>query len=1105
MRGSSGKADEEGVDSCKDFSRKMVLRREEHAGGRISAKHALASSKHKLRSFLTQFIPQVLVLVNLNPVVLQYPQLLVGVAAERPGFLAQTPKPDPGKENDRGGGVALQRAIIEWDNYLFDTASSMLQELYSKTKEQVVAVGMKWTAAEEEAEAGSANGSASSSSIKRKHPDGRKRWEQQSKVEKHQGANDEDFIPAENEFLDEQEDEDASKSQSSAVEKKKKKKFLDEIKSQAEAQQRGTTGLGQHEDPKRRSSRAGGGRGGKNDFLGEEEEPDFDSKPGTGSSSGLQKNNAVPHLPLGEQGRTRREGPPPPEDKLAAGATTSSDQVPAHEVAPVRDETDEQNGDSAAQSALQVKTGAKACDEVKNQDENKPESSALQNMKDEIKTSKSTIFPQQAAVVTPRPGAGAGRGGGGAKAETSSTGDDVHQPLSTGGGKNGGEQEVRLQQKQIQTNTTSAIPAVVFPSTSTASPSAREDLWDHHPQGRRGATAVNETRTSNNANDVDAVSELEQGQGHLPGKKVVNTTRISVFLVSSSTTTTAGPLTTTTAPFQDSLLDAPSIAEPPMALPSGESAGSDHGRATSTALVVWTPSPKMSTTSTSTSTWSSSSSITMLRAAPVEGATKEWAMEQLKAALMSSDDNVAGRKMAPGQQQEHEPAEEFLQLKLAPALADAIDVGAAPAASATGEGTTTGSKKYDVFVLSANKNIVNPFAPPPELDFQLHRLMLSAVDATKIATEEKEKLKEALLKQPDGEEKSSAEEKTDPRLRKESKNWVQLEIPNSAKDEDPQPHPLLRLTGVDTSGSDLLHSALDAARKLEWDLNKLEDKSTEGDGDGSSSRWNWMLCDYALSDTDSGGRREERSCLHSSGVVDGLPTSRKNPCRAILTHRPTGKTCEPLFFLREVKSGSEESSYSFRFRQDPLMLFVPYHGATPRAPHTTGDDYALIARELTKQARAVLAEQSLVRQGFTFLKSAMTTVWHSFATVISHLTTFLSLLAGGLSGWTAVFGVASIVLGALNHGLGSLFAQRKAGFLSNKLPPPARFAVNWAADRGWGWEKNLPHGKFLRWLIGEKLVDFVGPATHLNTLVSIDCKRVIWVWKLADMCNGGFT
>ncbi|CAD7968840.1 unnamed protein product [Amoebophrya sp. A120] len=1090
------------MESCEEFSREMIRRREKHGARRVSAKRVssclqsqgqlsrvcvLPSCGAGARSRLLTLLSHVFLFLLANH---HLRHLLV--AAERPGFLAQTPKPDPGKENDRGGGVALQRAIIEWDNYLFDTASSMLQELYSKTKEQVVAVGMKWTAAEEEAEAGSANGSASSSSIKRKHPDGRKRWEQQSKVEKHQGANDEDFIPAENEFLDEQEDEDASKSQSSAVEKKKKKKFLDEKKSQAEAQQRGTTGLGQHEDPKRRSSRAGGGRGGKNDFLGEEEEPDFDSKPGTGSSSGLQKNNAVPHLPLGEQGRTRREGPPPPEDKLAAGATTSSDQVPAHEVAPVRDETDEQNGDSAAQSALQVKTGAKACDEVKNQDENKPEASALQNMKDEIKTSKSTTSPQQAAVLTPRPTAGAGRGGGGEKAETST--DDVHQPLSTGGGKNGGEQqEVRVQQKQTQTDTTSAIPSVVFPSTSTASPGAHEDSLDHHPQGRTGATAVNKTRTSNNANDVDAVSELEQGQGHLPGKTVVNTTRVSVFLVSSSTTTTTttiDPLTTTTAPFQDSLLDAPSIAEPPMMLPSGESAGSD-GRATSTALVVWTPSPKMSTTSTSTSTWSSSSS------SPVA----EWAMEQLKAALMS-DDDVAG-KMAPGQHQEHEkkspgarlrtaknnateePAEEFLQLKLAGEpvtgfpVSDPIEVSELP----KGEGTT-GSKKYDVFVLSAAETILDPLAMPSTWNLMVHQVPLPA----------------ALKREPENvppdvydplfftkEMETRAE--TPP-------EWFQLSIPaldatGTAKTAGGGEGGSLVLADGGDHGvgePENLDQAISAAWDLEFFLNyknkKEHTRPTESRG---------MLCEQYIAGSDDtyGGK----NCLRGSDSEDeegGTPTT---SCRVILAlHVPKENKCQPVFFVREVVSEDSSKPSTSLARRHPLSVLSTSQGATALYKGSDEDKYRT-AEILTQQASKILAEQSL---GSWLLRQVTVQKLLSAFSLVKSSAAFLALVAGGgLTLWSAVFGVGSLVWALLDGVVAPRLARRELwGWLDrgiNGLPRFRRFAVKWAADRGWGAHGHWPHGKFLRRFAEDKVVHKSGTmatkvaakavAKHHGTLV----------------------
>ncbi|CAD7968842.1 unnamed protein product [Amoebophrya sp. A120] len=545
------------------FSRNMNLR-----ARRVSAEHAFASSRH--RSLHLTLFSHILFLVNLNPVLVRHQPFLVGVAAERPGFLAQTPKPDPGKENDRGGGVALQRAIIEWDNYLFDAASSMLQQLYSKTKE--VAVGMMLPTAEKD-EAGSANGIAStSSSIKRKHPDGRKKWQPQNKVEKQEtNSNNEDLIPAGNEFLDEQEGDSSKSERSSAVEKKKK--FLDD-KTQAdtERERRGATGL-RNEDPERLSSR-GSGRGGKNDFLGDEEE-EPDDGPKTGSSA-LEKNNAGPRLlPPGEQSpaKTRQHKE---QDELTEGTTAAADDTPdVLAPAPARGGDD----DPAAQSALQAAQSALQDDEVQ-QGANGPredhvvkekefEKSTLQNKKED----STDINPQQAAP--PPEGAPAGEGPGpGEKAGKSSMEEAGADRLLSSGG-NGGR-----------------------------------DLNHHHLQGR---AAITEVKTKGNDHvppgpeqDRDARSNMEVMN------KNTTTSSEDVFLISSSTTsttttTTPGPSITTTVPVpEDTLPDAPSIPVP-TTTPSVDNGNSVlAASATSTAVVVSTTAststPNPTTTDSTTTT-----------------------------------------------------------------------------------------------------------------------------------------------------------------------------------------------------------------------------------------------------------------------------------------------------------------------------------------------------------------------------------------------------------------------------------------------------------------------------------------------------------------------
>ncbi len=423
-----------------------------------------------------------------------------------------------------------------------------------------------WTATEEDAGSGNGNGVASSSSsITRKHPDGRKKWEQQRNNVEKQGTNDGDLIPAENEFLDEQED-DASKSErSSAVEKKKK--FLDD-KTQAETERRGTTGFSHHEqdvgDPKRESSR-GSGRGGKNDFLGdEEEEHDFGPKTGS-SSSALQKNNAGPRLPPGRhqsgtQGHTY-------EDKMTEGsraADTPGDVMRP----PVRGDEDD---DPAAQSALQAAQSALQDDEVQQGARGPREDHAVHNEEEskftlQNKKEDSTDIPQQ-AVTPPQPAGGEPAEKAESRTSDAETGED--RLLSSGGNYG-------------------------------------DDLNHHHLQGRAAITE----QVTTTASQVPPPPEQDDAVNN---KNEVNTTSSVPVLLSSSgatttTTTTTGPSITTVPVLEDSQPDAPSIAVPTTpAVADGNSVLAATAM-TSTAVVVKTSSTTTASTSTTSTTTVSSSS-----------------------------------------------------------------------------------------------------------------------------------------------------------------------------------------------------------------------------------------------------------------------------------------------------------------------------------------------------------------------------------------------------------------------------------------------------------------------------------------------------------------
>ncbi|CAD7955047.1 unnamed protein product [Amoebophrya sp. A120] len=126
------------------------------------------------------------------------------VSAERRGFMDKTPKPPPGKEYDRGGGIALQRAIIEWDNYIFDTGVSMLQNVYYSAKDVAVGALMPGSSANQDDEAAG----AATSKLARKHPEKRKKWAAVTRVGNTDGddskSNPADMIPQDAEFLNEE-------------------------------------------------------------------------------------------------------------------------------------------------------------------------------------------------------------------------------------------------------------------------------------------------------------------------------------------------------------------------------------------------------------------------------------------------------------------------------------------------------------------------------------------------------------------------------------------------------------------------------------------------------------------------------------------------------------------------------------------------------------------------------------------------------------------------------------------------------------------------------------------------------------------------------------